>query len=140
MGCADAVFSLKIMLKSRREHGIDSFAAFSDLVKAHDIVRHDVTLAALVNMGAPPKHVEWVEKLHGDFNVVLKLAKEEINMHGCVVRQGDNIAPKVLQLVAEDVLRTFIENRIEMQEAMCNEGPKGVLKLRKSRDLHDMIA
>ena len=82
-------------------------------------------------MVSPPKHVEWVEKFHGDFNVALKLAKEDINIRcGCGVRQEDNLAPASLtlvpQLVVEDVLRTFIENRIEMQEAMCNEGPGGL--------------
>ena len=45
----------------------------------------------------------------------------------------------VLQLVVEDALRSFVENRIEMPEAMCNEGPKGVLKLHESSDLHDVI-
>ena len=58
MGCADTVISLKSMLQSRREHGTHSFAVFVDLVKAHDIVRHDVASDSLVKMGTPPMRVE----------------------------------------------------------------------------------
>ena len=37
------------------------------------------------------KNVELAEKLHGDFDAVLNLAKEEIVIkHGCGVRTGDN--------------------------------------------------
>ena len=56
MVCANAVLSLKSALKSKREHGIDSFAVFVDLVKACDSMRHDVASDALVKMGAPTKH------------------------------------------------------------------------------------
>ena len=144
MECVNAVFSLKIILQCRCEHGIDSFAIFVDLIKAHDSVRHDIASAALVKMGPPPMYVEWLETLCGDFNVVLKLAKKEINIrHGCGVRQGDNLAPTlfklVLQLVAEDILRTFRENRIDMLEIMCNKDPTGVLKLHKYSYLQSMI-
>ena len=45
----------------------------------------------------------------------------------------------VLQLVVEEILRTFRENRVDVPEVMCNKGPKGVLKLHKSSDLQRII-
>ena len=49
---------------------------FVDLVKTCNSVRHDVMQVAFLKMGDLSKRIEWVEKFHGDFNVVLKLAKE----------------------------------------------------------------
>ena len=59
-------------------------------------------------MSMPDRHIKLVEKLHGDFNEVLKISREEIaNKYGCDVRQGDNIALnlliEVMQLVPEDI-------------------------------------
>ena len=67
---------------------------FVDLVEAHDSVRYDIISASLRKIGAPLKYMQWVEKLCGDFNAILKLGKEEISIrYGCGVRQGDNLAP-----------------------------------------------
>ena len=47
------------------------------------------------------------------------------------MRKGDNLALTLfillLQLVAEDILRKFRENRIDILEVMYNSKPKGVL-------------
>ena len=66
-------------------------------------------------MGSPLKYVEWVEKIQGDFNAVLNLAKEDIIIRHCYrVRQGDNLSPTLsiiaLQLVAEYVLEVLNAN------------------------------
>ena len=37
-GCSEAVFSLKTLLQSRREHRIDSYAMLIDLVKAYNSI------------------------------------------------------------------------------------------------------
>ena len=37
-GCTDAVYTLKMALKKRREHGLESWVLFLDLVKAFDRV------------------------------------------------------------------------------------------------------
>ena len=79
MGCSEAVFSLKILLQSRREHGIDSYAASIDLTKACDIIKHEVIAIAL-KMGTPDRHAKWVKKLHGDFNPALKMDREDISV------------------------------------------------------------
>ena len=35
-GCVDGIFSLKVALQKRREHGLDSWLLFIDLIKAFD--------------------------------------------------------------------------------------------------------
>ena len=37
-GCSDAVYTVKMALKKRREHGLESWVLFLDLVKAFDRV------------------------------------------------------------------------------------------------------
>ena len=108
-GCAEAVFSLKKMLQSRRENGVDSCAIFINLMKAYDSTNHEIISLASKKMGAPDECVKWVETLCGDFEVVLNIGREEISFkHDCGVRKGVNLAPTLftmsMQLVPEDML------------------------------------
>jgi len=143
VGCAEAVFSLKSILQARREMGEDTYAIFIDLVKAYDSVRHDVISFALRKLGAPEKYIRWIEKLHRDFGVTLKVGREEIYIkYGCGVRQGDNLAPTlfiiVMQLVAEDIIRQLkIENVVIPIVRYDNKGG-GVLRAHKPREINVM--
>ena len=53
-GCSDGSFSLRQALKRRREHGLESWVLFVDLVKAFDSVPRDVLWAVLAKFGIPP--------------------------------------------------------------------------------------
>ena len=75
---AEAVFLLKTILQSRREYDLETFIIFIDLVKACNSIKHKIISIALEKMGAPERFIQWVEKLYGDFNVILKVGKEEI--------------------------------------------------------------
>ena len=143
VGCAEAVFSLKSILQARREMGLDTYAIFIDLVKAYDSVRHDVISFALRKMGAPEKYVKWIEKLHRDFGVTLKIGREEIYIkYGCGVRQGDNLAPTlfiiVMQLVAEDIIRQLKEENVTIPSVRYNDSGSGVLRAYKPREVKAM--
>ena len=143
VGCAEAVFSLKSILQARREMGLDTYAIFIDLVKAYDSVRHDVISLALRKMGAPEKYIKWIEKLHQDFGVTLKIGREEIYIkYGCGVRQGDNLAPTlfiiVMQLVAEDIIRQLKEENVVIPSVRYNDRGGGVLRAYKSREVKEM--
>ena len=76
---------------------------------SHLIIKHKVASLVLKKMGSPDEHTKWVEKSHGDFEVVLNIGREEISFKcGCGVRQGDNLATTlfiiVMQLVAKDMV------------------------------------
>ena len=76
VGYAEAVFSIKSILQLRREYGVDTHAVFIDLIKACDSVKHEVISSTLKIIGAPERHIRWVEKLYGNFEVILKIGKE----------------------------------------------------------------
>ena len=78
VGYSEAMFSLKSILQSRWEHGLDTYAVFIDLVKAYNSIKHDVISIALRKIGVLERYIKWVEKLYGDFEVVLKVGREEI--------------------------------------------------------------
>ena len=87
-------------------------------------------------MGAPEKYVKWVEKLRGDFEVMIKVGKEEIAIrHSCKVRKGDNLSPTLLiismWLVAQCMLAKLKSDNISLPSAMYNNVFEGALYLHK---------
>jgi len=94
VGYAEVVFLLKSILQARRDMGVDTYTIFIDLVKAHDSMKHDIILLALRKMGAPEKYMKWIEKLYGNFDIILKIGREEVCIrYSYGVYQGDNLAP-----------------------------------------------
>ncbi len=57
-GCCDGIFTVKLALQKRHEHGIGTWAVFIDLVKAFDSVPRDglyITLGKLGFLGNSPQ-------------------------------------------------------------------------------------
>ena len=57
-GCCDGIFSVKLTLQKRHEHGIGTWAVFTDLDKAFDSVPRDglyIVLGKLGMMASPQK-------------------------------------------------------------------------------------
>ena len=70
-GCADASFTLKQLVRKRREHGIETWLLFVDLVKAFDRVPRTgsddsdgLLWRVLLKQGVPPKLVLLLKALH----------------------------------------------------------------------------
>ena len=66
---SDAVFTIKAALKKRKEHELESWILFIDLVKAFDKVPRELLWKILLKYGVPPKIVRLLIKLHADFKV-----------------------------------------------------------------------
>ena len=75
-GCIDAVFTIKLALKKRREHGLESWVFFLDLVKAFDRVPRELLWNILAKFGVPSKVISLLKVLHSDFKV--KFTVDEI--------------------------------------------------------------
>ena len=83
--------------------------------------------------------------MHGDFNAVLKIAKEEISIRcRCIVRQGCNLAPtlfvNVLHLVAENIFEILKIKKGAIPTIVRNNSTSAdALKLHKIKDTKIMV-
>ena len=76
-------------------------------------------------MGVLERHGKWIEKLHGDFEVFLKIGKQDARItHRCGVRQSDNFAPTlfiiVTQLDEEDIIESLKRAGIDAPKIRCD--------------------
>ena len=109
-GCADAVFSVKIAMKKRREHGLETWILFLDLVKAFDRVPREMLWAVLKRFGIPPKLIRLLTVLHEDLEVkfVVDDVTHVINF-SIGVKQGDILGPVLFIIYMVAVMKSWRE-------------------------------
>ena len=93
-GCTDAIFTIKIALKKRREHGTESWVFFLDLVKAFHRIPRELLWNILAKFGVPPKLISLLRALHVDFKVKFTVDKVTKTLE-CIIgiKQGDILGP-----------------------------------------------
>ena len=101
-------------MKKRREHGLESWILFLDLVKAFDRVPRELLWSILGKLGVPPKLIQLLKSLHSRFTVkfsVNHIVHEILNIIG--VKQGDILGPRLFNLFIFAVMLTWhlIDNR-----------------------------
>jgi hypothetical protein len=64
VGCQEAQHTLKKSLLLRRQHGVETYALFVDLVKAFDTVQHPLLFEILKRYGVPNSLVKVIEKMY----------------------------------------------------------------------------
>lgn len=120
-GCGEAIFTLKSALHARRNHGLETFVAFVDLVKAYDTANHALLLEILERFGAPPTLVDCVRRLYIDILVSLKIGKEKLEILQTVgVKQGDPMSC-VLFLFLMAALVEIIDKEWKCNNIECVE-------------------
>ena len=72
-GGSDGIFCIRQALKKRREHGLESWVLFVDLVKAFDTVPRDVLFVVLAKFGVPPHLISAIKRMDTDLQVALPL-------------------------------------------------------------------
>ena len=93
-GCMDAVFSVKMALKKRREHNLESWVLFLDLVKAFDRVPRSLLWQVLQRFGVPDKMISILKLLHANFKVNFEIDSVTHTMPCTIgVKQGDILGP-----------------------------------------------
>jgi hypothetical protein len=75
IGCQEALHIIKRALLLRRNHGLESYAVFIDLVKAFDTVNHKLMCQILCKYGLPPKLVANISKPYKDFQIRINIGK-----------------------------------------------------------------
>lgn len=107
-GCTDANFTVKLAMKKRREHGLESWILFLDLVKAFDRVPRELLWIILEKLGVPLKIIRLLKSLHHRFIVkfeVNDIVQEILNIIG--VKQGDILGPRLFNLFMFAVMQVW---------------------------------
>ena len=108
IGCQEAQHILKRALLLRRQHGLESYAVFVDLVKAFDTVHHDLLCQILAKYGLPPLLVQTVKKLYKNCKVKIRVGKTFAEAdYTTGVHQGDNMSPVLFLFVIQAFLDTL---------------------------------
>ena len=115
-GTSDAIFTLKQLIRKRREHGLETWVLFIDLVKAFDRVPREVLIdpedgllwLVLLRYGVPPKLVALLRAMHRkvlvqfDVDGILKTIEAIIG-----VKQGDLLGPVLFTFFMAAVMETW---------------------------------
>ena len=90
----DAIFNLKMALRKRREHGLETWLYLLDLVKAFDRVPRELLWMIMERFGFPPKIVDLLKALHHTVLVNFEVEGVKKVIESIIgVKQGDLLGP-----------------------------------------------
>ena len=93
-GCGDAIFNLRMAIKKRREHNLETWVLLLDLVKAFDRVPRELLWLLLPRLGVPAKLVSVLKALFTDVKCKLDYEGEFALIKSVIrVKQGDLLGP-----------------------------------------------
>ena len=115
-GTSDAIFTLKQLLRKRREHGLETWVLFIDLVKAFDRVPREALLdpddgllwLVLLRFGVPPKLVSLLREMHRTVRVQFDVDGVVKTLMAIIgVKQGDLLGPQLFTFFMAAVMETW---------------------------------
>ena len=107
-GCMDAVFSIKLALKKRREHNLETWVLFLDLVKAFDRVPRSLLWQVLQKFGLSDKLISILKVLHVNFKVNFQVDSVDNTMPCTIgVKQGDILGPVLFVIYIAAIMQTW---------------------------------
>ena len=94
-GCSDASCSLRMAIKKRREHGLETWVLLLDLVKAFGRVARTLLWQVMRKFGVLEKLVRLLEAPHEHVNAVhLEVEEATVILKSIIgVKQGDLLGP-----------------------------------------------
>ena len=107
-GTIDGLFTTFVGLSKRKEHGLETWALFIDLVKAFDTVPREALFAVLRRFGLPDHFVKVVMRLHFGAKVKVKIGEEDSEVDSTIgVRQGSCEGPVLFLFVMQAAMETL---------------------------------
>ena len=107
-GCSDAIFTIRQLIAKRREHGLETWVLFLDLVKAFDRVPRELLWQVMRKYGVPTKLVDLLIALHKTVNVKFEVdgvIKIILSIIG--VKQGDLLGPGLFTFFIAAIMETW---------------------------------
>ena len=126
-GCMDGIFTVKALVSKRREHGMETWLLFLDLVKAFDKVPRDLLWLVLSRYGVPAKLIALLKVLHNKVDVQFEVngvVKTFLSSIG--VKQGDVLGPELFVIFMAAVMETW---RLVSTHKLCVMRTKNDLQL-----------
>jgi len=134
VGCQEAQHTIKRALLLRRQHGLESYAVFVDLVKAFDTVHHQLLCEILSKYGLPPPFVEIIKKLYNDRKIKIKVGSKSTEIdYTTGVHQGDNMSSVLFLFVMQAFLETLQLKNPPILFTHFPENKNGNIKTKKGR-------
>jgi hypothetical protein len=94
LGCQQAIHSPRTALGLRRQHGLEMFVLFVDLIKAYNTVNHELLFQILLKYGILKELVNAVKRMYRDCKLQVNIGKEKRHIdYKTGVQQCDKSAP-----------------------------------------------
>jgi len=103
-----SLHTLRSALILRRQHGLETYALFVDLVKAFDTVNHSLLIKVLSKYGIPPTMCRTIAKLYKNGVVQLKTGKSMCEIdYKTGMQQGNNMVPILFLYIMQAVIESL---------------------------------
>ena len=107
-GCTDAVFTVRIAIKKRREHNLETWILFLDMVKAFDRVPRQLLWQVLAKFGVSSKLISILKLLHANFKVDFEIESVSHSIMCTIgVKQGDILGPVLFVIFIAAIMITW---------------------------------
>ena len=107
-GTIDGLWNIAVALAKRKEHNLETWALYIDLVKAFDSVSREALFAVLRKFGLPDHFINLVARLHTGVKIKLKLGDDDVEISSTIgVRQGSCEGPVLFLFIMQAALETM---------------------------------
>ena len=107
-GTIDGLFATSVGLQKRKEHNLETWVLFVDLLKAFDTVPREALFAVLRRFGLPDHFVNIVIRLHENARIKVKVGDVESELESSIgVRQGSCEGPVLFLFIMQAAMETM---------------------------------
>jgi hypothetical protein len=123
-GTIDGLFNASVALQKRKEHNLETWALYIDLVKAFDAVSREALWIVMRKFGMPDHFINIVTRLHTGATIKLKIGDTDSDIPSTIgVRQGSCEGPALFLFMIQAALETMEWPAAKPQFCTREQGP-----------------
>jgi hypothetical protein len=123
-GTIDGLFNASVSLQKRKEHNLETWALYIDLVKAFDGVSREALWIVMRKFGLPDHFINLVIRLHTGATIKLKIGDIDSDIPSTIgVRQGSCEGPALFLFMIQAALETMEWPAAKPSLCTREEGP-----------------